>query len=63
LVKAQPLAEGFNEILMPGEPEHRIEVERSKNGVPLTPDVIEALKSEADVVGLSFPALWEGAFV
>ena len=56
-VKAQPLAKGSEEILMPGEPEQRTEIARLKNGIPLTPDVIAALKSEADLVSLSFPVL------
>jgi L-2-hydroxycarboxylate dehydrogenase (NAD+) len=56
-VKTQPLAEGFAEIQIPGEPEQRTEIARLKNGIPLTPDVIEALKSEADLAGVSFPAL------
>jgi L-2-hydroxycarboxylate dehydrogenase (NAD+) len=56
-VKAQPLAKGFEEIQLPGEPEHRTEQARLKNGIPLTPDVVETLKSEADLVGVSFPAL------
>ena len=55
-VKTQPLAEGFEEIRIPGEPEQRREIERLKNGIPLTPDVIEALKSEAELAGVSFPA-------
>lgn len=55
-VKAQPLAEGFEEIQIPGEPEQRTEIARLKNGIPLTPDVIEALKSEAELAGVSFPA-------
>ena len=56
-VKTQPLAEGFDEIQIPGEPEHRMEIARLENGIPLSPDVIEALKSEADLAGVSFPAL------
>jgi L-2-hydroxycarboxylate dehydrogenase (NAD+) len=56
-VKAQPLAKGFEEIQLPGEPEHRTERVRLKNGIPLTPDVVAALKSEAARAGLSFPAL------
>jgi LDH2 family malate/lactate/ureidoglycolate dehydrogenase len=56
-VKAQTLAEGFEEIQIPGEPEQRTETARLKNGIPLTPDVIAALKSEADLAGFSFPAL------
>ena len=54
-VKAQTLAEGFEEIQIPGEPEQRTEKLRLKNGIPLTPDVIETLKSEAELAGLSFP--------
>lgn len=56
-VKAQPLAKGFEEIQLPGEPEHRTERARLKNGIPLTPDVVATLKSEADLAGVSFPAL------
>jgi L-2-hydroxycarboxylate dehydrogenase (NAD+) len=56
-VKTQPLAEGFEEIQIPGEPEQRMEVARLKNGIPLTPDVLNALKSEAYLAGVSFPAL------
>ena len=56
-VKAQPLAEGFEEIQIPGEPEQRTESARLKHGIPLTPDVIATLKSEADLAGVPFPAL------
>lgn len=54
-VKAQPRAEGFEEILMPGEPEDRNEQERRSHGIPLTPDVIRSLEAEGDRVGLPFP--------
>lgn len=33
-VRAQPLAEGFDEILMPGEPEARLEARRLREGIP-----------------------------
>ncbi|UCH21420.1 MAG: Ldh family oxidoreductase [Deltaproteobacteria bacterium] len=56
-VKAQTLAEGFEEIQIPGEPEQRTEIARLKNGIPLTLDVVETLKSEAELAGLSFPTL------
>jgi LDH2 family malate/lactate/ureidoglycolate dehydrogenase len=55
-VKAQPRAEGFDEILMPGEPEDRKEQERRSQGIPLTPDVVLTLKAEGENVGVPFPA-------
>jgi LDH2 family malate/lactate/ureidoglycolate dehydrogenase len=33
-IRAQPLAEGFDEILMPGEPEARLEARRLREGIP-----------------------------
>jgi LDH2 family malate/lactate/ureidoglycolate dehydrogenase len=53
-VKAQPRAEGVDEILMPGEPEDRKEQERRVQGIPLTPDVVLALQSEGERVGVAF---------
>ncbi len=54
-VKTQPRAEGFPEILMPGEPEARIEEERRIKGIPLTPDVLASLQSESERAGVPFP--------
>ncbi len=54
-VRQQPRAEGFDEILMPGEPEFRNERERQEAGIPLTPDIMESLKSEGEMVGIPFP--------
>lgn len=54
-VKEQPLAEGFDEILMPGEPEHRMELLRKKKGIPLTADVTLALQREGKLAGVAFP--------
>ncbi len=53
-VKKQPRAEGFEEILMPGEPEARKEQERLTLGIPLTRDVFESLRSEGKRVGVPF---------
>jgi LDH2 family malate/lactate/ureidoglycolate dehydrogenase len=55
-VKEQPRAEGFEEILMPGEPEARNERERLTQGIPLTHDVFESLRSEGKRVGVPFPS-------
>lgn len=53
--KACPSAEGFEEILMPGEPEARAHRVRSRAGIPLTPDVCDALLKEAERTGVAFP--------
>ena len=50
-----PKAAGFEEILMPGEPEERAEAERLKTGIPLTAKVVEMLKLEADQMDVVFP--------
>lgn len=54
-VKSQPVAEGFDQIMMPGEPEQKVEAERLISGIPITPDVVGTLKSEADRAGIAFP--------
>lgn len=56
-VKHQPRAEGFEEILLPGEMEARTAEERAKQGIPLTPDVVETLETEAALVGISVPGI------
>lgn len=55
-VKGQPRAEGFAEILMPGEPEDRNQKERRTHGIPLTADVVASLVSEGARVDVPFPA-------
>ncbi|HTH98389.1 MAG TPA: Ldh family oxidoreductase [Stellaceae bacterium] len=54
-VKDQPRAFGFDEILMPGEPEERTVAKRSRTGLPITDNVVRDLKAEADKLGLAFP--------
>lgn len=54
-VKAQPKAEGVDDILMPGEPETRNEHQRRSSGIPLTQDVFESLVLEGDRTGVAFP--------
>lgn len=44
ILKRQPCAEGFDEILMPGEPESREEERRKVEGVPLQEDVVASLE-------------------
>jgi LDH2 family malate/lactate/ureidoglycolate dehydrogenase len=54
-VKDLPRAAGFDEILLPGEPEERTERVRRGSGIPLTEQVIGELKIEAERASISFP--------
>ena len=56
ILKAQPTAEGHEEVLMPGEPESRATGERRLRGVPLQADVLYALRKEATSMGIEFPS-------
>jgi LDH2 family malate/lactate/ureidoglycolate dehydrogenase len=51
-VKNLPKAYGVDEILSPGEPEARKAMINLQQGVPLTQDVIESLKSCAQRLGI-----------
>jgi LDH2 family malate/lactate/ureidoglycolate dehydrogenase len=53
--KAVPLADGFDEILSPGEPEARREAANRAAGVPLTPDVIADLRAAGARAGVDWP--------
>ncbi len=57
-VKTQPRAEGFQNILMPGELEARNEEIRREEGIPLTPDVHVSLQTEGERVGMPFPDVY-----
>jgi L-2-hydroxycarboxylate dehydrogenase (NAD+) len=54
--KASPRAAGFDEILMPGEPEEREAARRSATGIPISADVLRELAAEADTAGVAMPA-------
>ncbi len=54
-IKALPKAKGFNEIFVPGEPEERTYLERSKKGIPMAAKTIANLKRIADRFGVSLP--------
>lgn len=55
-LKALPAADGFTEVLMPGEPEERTYAERLQNGIPLPPGTVQKLRDAAQRFGLSLPA-------
>jgi L-2-hydroxycarboxylate dehydrogenase (NAD+) len=46
-VKSAPLAEGFSEVLVPGEPEDRHEAQRRRSGIPYAASEVKALQDEA----------------
>jgi LDH2 family malate/lactate/ureidoglycolate dehydrogenase len=52
---SSPKAEGFDEILMPGELEEREEAKRRVTGLPVSPEVAEELRREAAELGVPFP--------
>jgi LDH2 family malate/lactate/ureidoglycolate dehydrogenase len=51
-VRAVPKAEGFSEILMPGEPEARLEAKHRRTGIPYSPHDLAPLHAEAAKAGV-----------
>ena len=52
-VKAVPPAPGFEEVLLPGEPERRTRAERSRDGIPLPDATWETLRQCAAELGVA----------
>jgi len=52
-VRDCPKAEGFDEILMPGEPEARLEAEHRRTGIPYAPSEVATLQAEAARAGVA----------
>lgn len=55
LVKACPPAEGFEEVMMPGEPERRTRERRSRTGIPVPEGTRRLVDVAARKVGLAPP--------
>jgi LDH2 family malate/lactate/ureidoglycolate dehydrogenase len=51
-VHAVPTAEGFDEVIMPGETERRLEAARRRSGLPYHAKEVAALQKEAATAGL-----------
>jgi LDH2 family malate/lactate/ureidoglycolate dehydrogenase len=49
-------AEGFDRVLVPGDPEREMEAERKAQGIPLVDAVVADLKSLSDKLHVTFPA-------
>lgn len=54
-IKSIPPAEGFKEVLIPGELEAQRKAERSKNGIPLGAQMAAELKETGDRLGVPWP--------
>jgi len=55
-MKSTPPAKGFNEVLVAGEPELRMEQERARSGIPVGHGTWHALCQVADRLGVAAPA-------
>ena len=55
LIKSTPPAKGYNEVLVAGDPEWRMEEERRKSGIPVGPGTWSALCEVADRLGVAVP--------
>ena len=55
-VKSAPLAQGATEILIPGEPEARLEAERRRDGIPVEDETWSQIQAAAKDLGVSAPS-------
>jgi len=55
-LKALPTAEGFEEVLVPGEPESRVRAQREREGIPLPDGTVRNLRAAAVELGVPLPA-------
>jgi len=53
-IKELPTAEGFDEILMPGEKEERCYTERIEKGIPVPPKTLDTLRKIASDLNIEF---------
>jgi LDH2 family malate/lactate/ureidoglycolate dehydrogenase len=54
-LKALPTADGFGEVMVPGEPEDRTYVERRRKGIPLPGGTVSNLRAVAAELGVELP--------
>ncbi|MEW6667888.1 MAG: Ldh family oxidoreductase [Thermodesulfobacteriota bacterium] len=59
-IKGSARAKGTEDILVPGEPEHRTEVKYLKEGIPLPPNTVKELTALAETLGISRPRFQRG---
>ena len=54
-IKRVKLAEGFSEIMMPGEPEQRTKAKRLAEGIPVPDDTVATFATIAQKLGVAMP--------
>ena len=54
-LKEIPAAAGHDEVLVPGEPEARMQAERDRDGIPLPPVLWESLETLSGELGVAVP--------
>jgi len=59
-IKAVPPGPGFDEVLLPGEPEDRFRVRREREGIPIPEDTWRAVCAAGAGVGVNVEAFAEG---
>ncbi len=59
-IKAVPPAPGFQEVLLPGEPEARARAKREREGIPIPEDTWKAVLSVAAELGVDPQAMTKG---
>ena len=55
MMKSTPAAPGYDEVLVAGDPEWRIEAERTQNGIPIAAGNWDSLCKAAERVGVAVP--------
>jgi LDH2 family malate/lactate/ureidoglycolate dehydrogenase len=55
-VRGNPVAEGVEQILIPGEPESRLEAQRLAEGIPYRRDDLAPIVEVARAKGVALPA-------
>lgn len=54
--KILPKADGFDEVLVPGEPEYRVKAQRSNTGIPLPLGTVDNIRPIAERFGVTMPS-------
>ena len=55
-LKGLPTVEGVDEVLVPGEPENKIYDDRTRNGIPLPPGLVQKLRDVGQLLDIALPA-------
>ena len=58
-IKKSRIAEGFDEIVLPGEPEARTRLQRLREGIPIENELMKQIVRAGEKVGLEMPREWK----